>query len=775
MAKGSRSAVDSADGSDAKDEMEDYEDLEEKAPALAVVTPDTPEDAILSAGRSGGSRSLSRNLADELEEVAGPEPAYDDYDSDAEDPKSPVTMAQPTKQAFGYRPPLNGDTPAANKVLARCYEEMKASEWIQPFEPTTIRQAVWADLSNELAWPVASTSMDQSWAPAEAGAELWKWKKRLRGAFGATAFNMGRRPATHSTGEISDPSNVPLPKTPTKSTDDLRGRKDPTAVFSATGERSPYFQDSHMVTPKSANRTERVRAAADNSADTRRMNKGSGRSSRRRFQLSDDSFDDDDDSYKFTGDGGAQMKEYLRQIREVTEMESQNVTPRIAVATHRPLGQIKAFSGLRNKSENSMQWLRAFVYEMIGTRATPNEWCMPFELSLRDGALHWYRQLPKKTKRQWSLLSEAFIKYYCSQLTSPRSLVIILPSAMTKEHICDYLNRLNGYARNAGIQFENGGLKARDHGKRFLETCGDRGLERHLCHIRVKDTHELEEMITEILRNDEHRRREDSRDHYNRRDRRERQYDRRRDDSRNVPRVTLAEASVADIFAELQERPGSLQRNIANSGSEADSDELSNDSLQLSDTAVMDTPPTGAADISRQLTKVKDELLPKVHSHVPTTEAQGVTQRAEISAEMTAIHHEVTAMDVRDNTDLAQPVVDSLTPPTIAVSGANCANKCTTPANAKFFSKLQTSFAISGQEGPVPQVAEPPLHRTFKLGSPPTETRLVLIGLPQLAEPAVEAECIYAFFGKCEWPEEDGKEIMKTTELLQERSELRWR
>ncbi|GMF34370.1 unnamed protein product [Phytophthora lilii] len=43
-----------ADGSDAKDEMEDYEDLEEKAPALAVVTPDVPKAAILSAGRSGG-------------------------------------------------------------------------------------------------------------------------------------------------------------------------------------------------------------------------------------------------------------------------------------------------------------------------------------------------------------------------------------------------------------------------------------------------------------------------------------------------------------------------------------------------------------------------------------------------------------------------------------------------------------------------------------------------------------------------------------------------
>ncbi|GMF60465.1 unnamed protein product [Phytophthora lilii] len=50
---------DSADGSDAKDEMKDYEDLEEKAPALAVVTPDVPEDAILSAGCNGDSRYLS--------------------------------------------------------------------------------------------------------------------------------------------------------------------------------------------------------------------------------------------------------------------------------------------------------------------------------------------------------------------------------------------------------------------------------------------------------------------------------------------------------------------------------------------------------------------------------------------------------------------------------------------------------------------------------------------------------------------------------------------
>ncbi|OWZ15279.1 hypothetical protein PHMEG_00011108 [Phytophthora megakarya] len=73
----------------------------------------------------------------------------------------------------------------------------------------------------------------------------------------------------------------------------------------------------------------------------------------------------------------------------------------------------------------------------------------------------------------------------------------------TKKHLCDYLNRLNGYARNADIQFDNGGRQARDHVKRFLETCEDRGLERRLCHIRVSDIHVLEDMIVEILRIDE--------------------------------------------------------------------------------------------------------------------------------------------------------------------------------------------------------------------------------------------------------------------------------
>ncbi|EGZ12126.1 hypothetical protein PHYSODRAFT_517715, partial [Phytophthora sojae] len=161
-----------------------------------------------------------------------------------------------------------------------------------------------------------------------------------------------------------------------------------------------------------------------------------------------------------------------------------------------------------------------------------------------------------------------------------------------KEHVCEYLNWLNGYARNAGVQFENGGRDMKDHVDHFLVTCDDRNLEDRLCHVRVKSIHDLEDMINDILRHrdrksnrelsfrrsrsqDDGRRRdarsnEDSRGGYrrerryhdeDRRERRRRDNDRcndrseddrrrdRRDESPYQSRVTLVDA-LADVMTE---------------------------------------------------------------------------------------------------------------------------------------------------------------------------------------------------------------------------------
>ncbi|KAE9283850.1 hypothetical protein PR003_g27012 [Phytophthora rubi] len=147
-----------------------------------------------------------------------------------------------------------------------------------------------------------------------------------------------------------------------------------------------------------------------------------------------------------------------------------------------------------------MQWLRTFVYGMKATHNPPNTWCVAFELSLYDGAQHWYRQLPRKTKRTWTLLSQAFNMYYCAGFSRSATARYYSAKRYGKEHVCDYLNRLNGYARNAGVQFEGDGRDAKHHVEHFLDTCDDRGLEECLCHVRVSDIYELEGMIDGILR-----------------------------------------------------------------------------------------------------------------------------------------------------------------------------------------------------------------------------------------------------------------------------------
>uniref|UniRef100_H3H9A5 Retrotransposon gag domain-containing protein n=1 Tax=Phytophthora ramorum TaxID=164328 RepID=H3H9A5_PHYRM len=454
----------------------------------------------------------------------------------------------------GSRPPLNGDTPAANRVLGRYLELMKVkSNWMRSFAPEVVRQAIWMELSGELTVPVESWSTRQvaedtvqllramgcepqvfpseadlrAWAPEDAATALRKWKQKLWSAFGVAEAGVSRPPNVRHASDPVDPSMIPLPLTPGRRP---RGSTE-AGIFSAQGATSTYFQDSHMVTPRSVSRTERLAREAEGYRTAPTAGRSASWTPSRRYDLRDDS--SDEDSFDVGDTGGDLTGEWARQIRELSAVENDRATPRLEIATHLPLGNIKPYLGLRDKSEKSMQWLRAFIYEMKGTHTPPNEW---------------FNQSAKA-------------RYYSAKREE-------------KEHVCDYLNRLNGYARNAGVQFEHGGRDAKDHVEHFLDSCEDRGLEEHLCHVRVKNIHDLEDMINDILRRRERksgressvrcpreqevaRRRdgghsEDPRDGY-RRDRRHREDDRRRedryrddnrrrDDQQYRPRVTLTDA-----------------------------------------------------------------------------------------------------------------------------------------------------------------------------------------------------------------------------------------
>ncbi|KAE9005503.1 hypothetical protein PF004_g11929 [Phytophthora fragariae] len=240
------------ESSDAKEDDED-DDWE----ARGTVT-EAAEAAVVSAGRSSGVRPLARNLVDELNDVAKPEPAFgeDDREDGAKDfPKAAEATIQPTR----IRPPLNGDTPAVNKVLGRIVELMRTkSNWMRLFSP---KMHLSGSSRDRVAPPCDGMRMYPSmaladWSPTEAATTLSKWKKKLQAAFGATTAGVARLvfgAATFPAPSETDPSRVPLPPKPQKGNNDVKG-----GIFAAKGLASPYKQDSHMVTPRSVNRSDRL-------------------------------------------------------------------------------------------------------------------------------------------------------------------------------------------------------------------------------------------------------------------------------------------------------------------------------------------------------------------------------------------------------------------------------------------------------------------------------------------------------------------------------------
>ncbi|KAG3053239.1 hypothetical protein PI125_g26039 [Phytophthora idaei] len=131
---------------------------------------------------------------------------------------------------------------------------MQLSDWIRQFHPRQTHQATWGDLRDELAYPVNSLSTTQvaedtvsllramgmdvrsypsnltlnEWSPSEAGADLHKWKKKLRAAFGVKDIGKGRQPVSRAAVQTANLAMVLLPETPAKVDEGARDFSDNT-------------------------------------------------------------------------------------------------------------------------------------------------------------------------------------------------------------------------------------------------------------------------------------------------------------------------------------------------------------------------------------------------------------------------------------------------------------------------------------------------------------------------------------------------------------------
>ncbi|KAG3081619.1 hypothetical protein PI124_g14210 [Phytophthora idaei] len=161
IGKRSVSFVDSEDeDSRATDGNLGYGDDREESTPPTEAKAEPREEGVLSAGNRGVARALSRDLADERSAVAGPDAADDDW-GEEEKEDEPSSKAVRDSDGLAVRPPVNGDTPAANNRLARCFEKMQSSDWIRQFNSRQTRKATWGDLRDELAYPVNSLSTTQ--------------------------------------------------------------------------------------------------------------------------------------------------------------------------------------------------------------------------------------------------------------------------------------------------------------------------------------------------------------------------------------------------------------------------------------------------------------------------------------------------------------------------------------------------------------------------------------------------------------------------------------
>ncbi|OWY95328.1 hypothetical protein PHMEG_00034697 [Phytophthora megakarya] len=351
---------------------------------------------------------------------------------------------------------------------------------------------------------------------------------------------------------------------------------------------------------------------------------------------------------------------------------------------------------------------------------------------------------------------------------------------MEKENIRDYLNRLNGYARNANIKFENGGRNAREHVKHFLETCGDKDLERQLTPMQLRDIYTLEDVMSDILkvekrvsgresskfssRKDEERY-GDLRNSYGRSDNRTRTHDRSRSESRSI-RVTLADATPPDLISELQVRtpqedvndyseelPACIDETIGYEQNESDAEYFSQEEAQIDDPyAAQDEGVVAAANHNEHRAAVngtfaRSDKRPQQGGTPPSGYNQGGYRPP--------VGHGMRFSDNRGGRGFSKPQYG----PCAACGGLNhsthyCFRRC----------KLCQQVHDAGQCEAFNELAK--ILRT-KVDKNDISLELQKI---VFAERVIDADCIYAFISKCNYPDEDND----YSNITQDGDEYHW-
>ncbi|GMF37421.1 unnamed protein product [Phytophthora fragariaefolia] len=297
--------------------------LEMKGPR-PILDDEEVDELTMVVGKAGAPRPIARRLGSEFDEV------------------TPARAFAPDERPS--RPPVNGDTTNAYKILGQVGRSMVAtSVWMMMFGPKEVGGVKWATLEKDLASPIDNPGLTQLakqtkrllaamgfecavmpsevalqiWELGDASAELTRWKRKLKDSFGCRSSMTVRKL------DGIDSSTVPLPSTPKKAP-----------------------AGAGFLTPAT---------------------KG------------DDTDDEDDDDDYAGRDYAGPCEDLAAQVRRSYHHEDDDGAQRTKLTHHISLSKLSKFNGTRNRSERSLGWLKKFIFEMEGTNTPQDRWCEPFQ------------------------------------------------------------------------------------------------------------------------------------------------------------------------------------------------------------------------------------------------------------------------------------------------------------------------------------------------------------------------------------------------------------
>ncbi|OWZ02482.1 hypothetical protein PHMEG_00025948 [Phytophthora megakarya] len=417
-------------------------------------------------------------------------------------------------------------------------------------------------------------------------------------------------------------------------------------------------------------------------------------------------------------------------------------TPRIRVSA---ISELKEYSGKDHGEDRARGWLGEVKSAFVHDQTPDSEKCLILSDLLTGPSRNWYRQLSRSTRINWKSLFEAFQRQYCG-----RGVSVTWQYYHAKKRRSTFAtewpedNNNNDWLVSICEANEASGREAKEHVKHFLETCGGRDLERQLTPMQLRDIHTLEDIVSDTQKVEKRvssrsssqngKRHSSSSGSYGRHDSRSRSQERSLSEPRHTSRVALAEASVMDLITELQ--------TVLHRKDPTSTRTTTRMTIRLTSTKVMKLTKMGATAIAFQETRSKVRIL----TLTKTRDWLQPLTTMNVEMLLTGHLHEVTSVHkTMDNSQVDLVKVDSDLQLNLdrgsTITAADAGSRDQVMNHSTHFSFRRCRLCKQEHD--------------FGKCEAFDELAKILRTNPQSADLVIDAECLYAFTGKCEWPEDN--------------------